>query len=108
MGFRRETCRAMACAVLSCTAADTSAEPGEPLKVTQLGDPESELEAAAVLENSGGANARAGQDDFSRAINQALRAQQRSIEEKCRSANRDSGTIASRWAWEASCRYQRR
>jgi hypothetical protein len=91
--------------VLLASAARGVAEPAEPLTVTRLGDSESKLlisTASGTIDGAGGEV-----DDFSRAITEAVRRQQQSIEARCPSANRVSGSIAARWAWEARCRYKR-
>jgi hypothetical protein len=104
MGFGQKIWRSGAGIPLLLTAAAASAEPAEPLTVTQLGDPETKLQVSA----SGTIGGQDGDiDSFSRAVGEALSLQQQSIDARCRSAPRNSGTIAARWAWEARCRYQR-
>jgi len=90
--------------LLLCVAARAS-EPTEPLKVTRLGDPESELQISAASDNIGvPAN---DSDGFSRAVSAAVRAQQQSTQASCQSLPTASSSISVRWAWEARCRYRR-
>ena len=103
MHFGRNIGRSIAAIALLANAADALAEPREPLTVTQLADPESELRVATVSGNVGGPDL----DAFSRAVSDAVRRQQQSVEEQCRSAPKSSGSIAAKWAREASCRYRR-
>ena len=107
MGFKREACRAIAGVVLLSVAAGAAADPREPLAITQLPDSEFLLQPSAVSGSTDGAISASDMDSFSRAINEAVRAQQQSIAAQCQSAPRATGTIAARWAWEAHCRYQR-
>lgn len=90
--------------MLLAGAARGIAEPAEPLTVTRLQDSESGLLVTIGPENVGKPDAA---DSFSRAISQAVRLQQQSIEAKCNSARPGTGAITVRWAWEASCRYKR-
>src|SRR5205814_5001445 len=105
MGVGRNIGRSGAAIALLVTAAVSSAEPAEPLTVTQLGDPESKLQISTASSSIGGRDGDV--DNFSRAVSEAVRTQQRSIETTCQSANRGIGPIAARWAWEARCRYRR-
>jgi len=107
MGFKREACRAIAGVVLLSVAAGAAADPREPLAITQLPDSEFLLQPSAVSGSTDGAISASDMDSFSRAINEAVRAQQQSIAAQCESAPRATGPIAARWAWEAHCRYQR-
>lgn len=45
--------------------------------------------------------------DFSRAVGQAVQAQQQVIEATCRSPQGPAASASARWAWQANCRYQR-
>jgi hypothetical protein len=90
---------------LLVAGAASAAEPPEPLTVTRLADSESELLVSASA--SGARSQDAPADGFSRAVGDALRKQQQSIEAQCQSAQRGSGPIATQWAWEARCRYRR-
>jgi hypothetical protein len=105
MGFWREIGRPGAAIALLVTGAGGTAEPAEPLTVTQLGDPESELQISTASSNIGSPDRDIG--NFSRAVSEAVRTQQQSIEVRCQSANKGTGPVATRWAWEARCRYQR-
>ena len=105
MGVGRNIGRSGAAIALLVTAAVSSAEPAEPLTVTQLGDPESKLLISSASDNIG--VPQGGTDEFGRAISEAVRTQRQSIEATCQSANRGIGPIAARWAWEARCRYRR-
>ena len=102
MHFGRTIGRSIAAIALLASAAGAIAEPREPLTVTQLGDPESELRVATIGNVDG-----PDLDAFSRAVSDAVRRQQQSVEEQCRSAPTSSGSIAAKWAREASCRYRR-
>jgi hypothetical protein len=104
VGFGQEIWRLGAGIALLLSAAAAAAGRPEPLTVTQLGEPERELQISASR-NIDGPDGEIY--DFSRAVSEALRAQKQSIEGRCSSARRDFGTIAARWAWEARCRYQR-
>jgi hypothetical protein len=105
MGFGWEIGEAGAAIALLVTAAVGTAEPAEPLTVTRLADSESKLLISTASGDIG--NPVTGADDFSRAVSDAVRNQQQSIAAQCQSANRATGPIAARWAWEASCRYRR-
>jgi hypothetical protein len=91
--------------VLLASAARGAAEPAEPLTVTRLGNSETDLliSAGSVKVDSRGPAA----DSFSEAVSKAVRLQQQAIQAQCRSANRGSGPIDVRWAWEARCDYRR-
>jgi hypothetical protein len=91
--------------VLLVSAAASTAEPAEPLTVTKLGDPESKLLISSASDNIG--VPQGDTDEFGRAISEAVRTQQQSIEARCQVTNRTTGPIAARWAWEARCRYRR-
>ncbi|SRR5258706_12138181 len=105
VGFRRKIARSAATFALVLSAAARAAEPSEPLTVTKLGDSESKLLISTASDTIGAPGGDAG--EFSRAISNDVRAQQQSIEARCQSADRASGPIAARWAWEARCRYRR-
>jgi len=103
--YRRKIAQPAATFALLLSAAAHPAEPSEPLSVTRLGDPESKLLISSASDNIVTPNAHTG--EFSRAISETVRAQQQSIEARCQSVDRASGPIATRWAWEARCRYRR-
>ena len=105
MGFGRKIWRSGAAIALLLTAAAATAEPAEPLTVTQLGDPETKLQIVNASDNIG--VPQGDTDEFSRAISGAVREQQQSTEAQCQATNRVTGSIAARWAWEARCRYRR-
>ena len=107
MWLKREACRAIAGIAMLSVAAAASADPREPLSITQLPDSEFMLQPSAVSGATDGAISASSIDSFSRAINEAVRAQQQSIAAQCQSAPRGAGSIAAQWAWEAHCRYQR-
>src|SRR3954447_3701645 len=104
-GYRRKIAQSAATFALLLSAAAGAADPAEPLTVTKLGDSESKLLISSVSDNVGAPDGDAG--EFSRAISETVRAQQQSIEARCQSVDRASGPIATRWAWEARCRYRR-
>ena len=81
----------------------TVAHAGEPLTVTRLPDAEKLLVTYAASDD----RPDYGTGEFSRVISEAVRAQQLSIQAKCRAAPAPSGAIEARWAWEARCRYRR-
>jgi hypothetical protein len=105
MGFGRKIARSSAGIALLLSAAAGAAQPAEPLTVTRLGDPEMNLQISTASDNIGASDGDTG--EFSRAISQAVRAQQQSVEAQCQATNRPTGPIAVRWAWEARCRYRR-
>jgi len=86
-------------------AAGSAAEPAEPLKVTRLGDPESELQISAASDSIGAPDR--DRDAFGRAISEAVRSQQQSIRANCQAAPMAKSSFDARWAWEARCRYRR-
>lgn len=87
----------------------------EPLIVTKLADPDPNFvpqKASADLETgAGGASDGPALDqamqDFGRAIGQAVRIEQQATEARCRSGEPAGASEADRFAWAASCRYQR-
>ncbi|MEP6983789.1 MAG: hypothetical protein ABI853_09115 [Sphingomicrobium sp.] len=106
MGCKRKIDHVILGLALLVVGAGATAEPTEPLTVTQLGDSEAKLlttVSASIADSS--ANGDTG--NFGRAVAEAVREQQQSIEDRCRSKARGSGKVAARWAWEASCRYRR-
>jgi len=86
-------------------AAGSAAEPAEPLKVTRLGNPESELQISAASDSIGSPDRDC--DAVGRAVSDAIRAQQQSIQADCQAASTAKSSIAARWAREARCRYRR-
>ena len=104
MGYGRRIARS--CALLApMLSAAAAAEPAEPLKVTRLGDPESQLQISAASESIGAPDG--DRDGFGRAISEELRAQQQSTQANCQAAPMAKSSIAAQWAWEARCRYRR-
>ena len=97
--------RSSAPLALLLSAPASSAEPAEPLTVTRLPDAERELLVSAASDDIGAP--KSDPDQFSRAVSDALRVQQRSMRAQCRSAPTANSSVAVRWAWEAHCRYQR-
>lgn len=104
MGFKRKMGRAAP--VLALLSSAAGATPREPLTITTLQDGEAALQPASIREDVP-REAAIDTEAFSRAVSETVRLQQQSIQSRCSSANRASGTIAIRWAWEASCRYRR-
>ena len=84
MGYGRiisgKSCAALG---LLLSAAASAPEATEPLKVTRLGDPESELQISAASDNIGVPTSDS--DGFSRAVSAAVRAQQQSTQASCQS-----------------------
>jgi hypothetical protein len=92
--------------MLSCVTA-AAAEPAEPLTVTRLASSESKLLIASTSDGIGLRDGDGDIDSFSRAVNEAIRAQEQLIEARCRAARGARGPATARAAWEARCRYQR-
>jgi hypothetical protein len=107
MGFGRKFCRWSAGAALLLGTGLAAAEPSEPLRVIQLGDPEAALRSASLNADGGDPAIEGDIESFGRAVSQAVREQQRSIDALCRSRPQPSGSVAAQWSWEASCRYRR-
>jgi len=105
VGFGRKIPRSGAGIALLLSAAAGAAEPAEPLTVTKLGDPEAKLLISTASDNIGAPDGDT--DEFGRAVSETVRAQQQSLEARCQSTNRPTGSITVRWAWEARCRYRR-
>ena len=106
MGYKREIGHVVFGLALLAGAAGATAEPTEPLRVTQVGDSEAKL-LTTVSANIADSSANADIGHFGRAVAEAVREQQQSIEDQCRSKARGSDKVAARWAWEARCRYRR-
>lgn len=106
-----------AASTLSMSAASAAAvSPKEPLIVTQLADPDPYFGAGADPRNrTSGANRTSDEDarideamrDFGRAIDSATSVEQQQLEAKCREGEPDKATREQRFAWAASCRYNR-
>src|SRR5438445_32118 len=95
VGYRRRIAQSGAGIALLLSAAARAAEPSEPLTVTKLGDSESKL---LISSSSGNIGTPDGDtDEFSRAISEAVRSQQQSVEARCQSVDRASGPVAVRW-----------
>jgi hypothetical protein len=116
MGFERKMGRAALGLVLLLDAASAAAAPPEPLIVTQLADPDpnyvpphepklNTIRASDQLDQ--GSSLDQSMQEFGRAIGQAAMLQQQAIEARCRSGAPSGSSTADRFAWEASCRYQR-
>lgn len=109
MGLKRKTGQLALClAMIICPAAAGAASPGEPLVVTNLGNPELLVitqGAPAGTEDPALGGAMRG---FASAINEAAAADQESIAARCKSIVRVPANGAFRDAWEANCRYLRR
>ena len=107
MPIKRSFWRAIAgAALLSCTATGVAA-PREPLAVTQLRDSGAMLQPSSVSLDSGALVPDDGIESFSRAISEALRLERQAIEARCSAAQRATGSLNARAAWEAHCRYLR-
>jgi hypothetical protein len=105
MVFGRQIWRMGAGIALLVSAAAGTAEPPEPLTVTRLAASESKLLISTGSTDTAGSERAA--NDFSRAVGEAVRIQRQSIEAECQSADRATGQVSARWAWEARCRYKR-
>jgi hypothetical protein len=103
MGFERNIKLVATALALLPSPGALSAEPREPLVVTQLPDP-------ALVPLSG-----TEQPDllaeatrrFRAAIAQAMEADQRSVDEACKSRSTGRAAVAARYDWQASCLYHR-
>ena len=105
MGYLRTIARSGAPLALVLSAAVSAAEPAEPLTVTRLPDAEKLMLVSAASDNVGQPDGDTG--EFSRAVSEAVRAQQQAIQANCRTAPTKNSSVAVRWAWEAHCRYKR-
>jgi hypothetical protein len=95
--------RTIAALALMLSSPAEATEPAEPLTVTRLPDGEKLLVTSAASD-------RTPENDtgqFSRAVSDAVRAQQQSMQANCQAVPTASSPIAARWAWEARCRYKR-
>lgn len=106
MGYKQKIGHMVLGLALLVVGARATAEPTEPLKVTQVGGSEAEL-LTTVSANIADSSANGDVGNFGRAVAEAVREQQQSIEDRCRSKARGSGKVAAQWAREASCRYRR-
>jgi hypothetical protein len=95
--------RILSALALMLGTAARAGEPAEPLTVTRLPDAEKLLVTSAASDNT--PDSDAGQ--FSRAVSEAVRAQQQSMQSNCQPVPTANSPIAARWAWEARCRYKR-
>jgi hypothetical protein len=107
MEFNRTIHRAaLAFTLLLVSAAAQAAPVREPVVVTTLADPETDLVAV------GASNEGPSVDDrirsFSQAIIQAAAAERQAIAVRCRSIRDIPAAGSRRGVWEANCRYQRR
>lgn len=107
MPIKRSFWRAIAGAALLSCAASGVAAPREPLTITQLRDSGAMLQPSSVSLDGGASVADDGIESFSRAINEALRLERQAVEARCRGAQRETGGLTARAAWEAHCRYFR-
>ena len=118
MGFMRKIGREALGALLVLGSGVAAAAPPEPLIVTQLADPDPDyvpssnalkLKSSTISTDRSQENPTLDQamEDFGRAVGEAARLQQQTIEAQCRSAGTPPTRAAERWAWEANCRYQR-
>lgn len=95
--------RTISALALTASALAGAAEPAEPLTVTRLPDAEKLLVTSAASDST--PEGDTGQ--FSRAVSDALRAQQQSLQANCQAVPAANSPVAARWAWEARCRYKR-
>jgi hypothetical protein len=104
MRFSRTIERTALAFALLCGSAAESAPDREPVVVTTLADPESDLVAVDPEEPSVEDRIKI----FTQAISQAAATERQAIAERCRSIREIPATGARREVWEANCRYQRR
>lgn len=102
VGYLR-TISALALTVSTVAGAAEPAEPAEPLTVTRLPAAEKLLVTSAASDST--PEGDTGQ--FSRAVSDAVRAQQQSMQANCQAVPAANSPVAARWAWEARCRYKR-
>jgi hypothetical protein len=116
MGFERRLACGMLSAALALSAAPVDARSAkEPLIITPLPDAEAGFvqtgEAKLVVTRSAASEETPSIDDamasFGRAIGQAISAEQRAMEEKCRASREVPDSATNRFAWAANCRYSR-
>jgi len=116
MGFERNIVRKGLAFVVVLNALPATAAPPEPLVVTRLSDPDPNYVpppsertlARRSAEADEAATISAAMQEFGQALGQAAMAQQRAVEERCRSTDASSASSEDRLAWEAACRYMRR
>ena len=95
--------RTISALALTASTVAGAAEPAEPLTVTRLPAAEKLLVTSAASDST--PEGDTGQ--FSRAVSDAVRAQQQSMQANCRAVPAANSPVAARWAWEARCRYKR-
>ena len=105
MGYVSKIASFGAALALALSAAVRAAEPAEPLTVTRLPDAEKLLLTSAASDDAGTSDRDTGQ--FSRAVSEAVRLQQQSMQSSCQSVPTARSSVTARWAWEARCRYKR-
>jgi hypothetical protein len=103
VGFERNIRQLAIALALVPGAGALSAEPREPLVVTELPDPA--LVPLSSAEPRGDPLDEATRR-FSAAMAQAIDSDRRSLEQACRSRPADSAAVA-RYSWQASCLYRR-
>ena len=105
MGYRPKIARVGAALALVLSAAAGAAEPTEPLTVTRLPEAEGQLLTSESSDTVGSPDRDTGA--FSRAVSEALRLQQQSMQASCQATPTAHSPVEARWAWEARCRYRR-
>ena len=107
MGYKRACGRMVpTCALLLFAAVCNAAPAKEPVILTSLGDPETDL--VEVDESAAGSAADDRIRKFTQALTQAAAAEREAIAAHCKSLRSIPANGAPREAWEANCRYQRR
>jgi len=104
MRFSRTIGRMAPAFALLCGSAAGSAPDREPVVVTTLADPESDLVAVDPGEPSVEDRIKV----FTQAISQAAASERQAMAERCRSIRDVPASGTRREVWEANCRYQRR
>jgi len=112
MGFARNILGVAAALTLPVGASAVAAPP-EPLVVTQLPDPDPnyvpppELKGEARSQQEADESIDQAMEGFGRAVGQAALVIRQKTAARCREGMPADVTPEQRFAWEASCRYQR-
>jgi hypothetical protein len=100
VGYGRTISRACFAAALTL---GTAAGAAEPLTVTRLPDSEKGLLVSTAFDSA----PEAAVNEFSRAVSDAVQAQQKALQANCQGSLKEATSVTARWAWEVRCRYKR-